>query len=267
MFHRFVRIALPCTALLAAAAPMTAPAATITGSVGEVVAFEIYTLEDTNGRASDDWVVYGGYGAVGTPAATHRTTKLENSSFGAMTFAGRSQTAHNVNGVLKLAHDGGFGDYAAPTSTYSNPDISLAVAESPTQATLTFTHTLLDGEEELNIYLYGKAAAQLSVDIAAVLDSGGSYIAEDFALPTRRTSGGGQGSYGILTLAIAGAQAGDVLTFTLSTDYSEEIDSALTPANHWGVGIAAATVTVIPEPASLALLGLGAMLMLSRRQG
>ncbi len=120
------------------------------------------------------------------------------------------------------------------------------------------------------VYLHGLNENQDSYDFNASITGSMTtpLVWTDMALPTEYTYGPGNrdGDYGILTLQIADAQPGDVLSFTFSSDYSEELDAMETPDSTWGVGIGAASVYTIPEPSSLALLCLGALTLARRRR-
>ena len=116
----------------------------------------------------------------------------------------------------------------------------------------SLTTKLIAPTESLRIYL---TAFQSNSDFSATLGSGGSYTANDVALPTNL---GTAPAYGILTLDITG-NIGDMLTFTDT--------GVATTSNNGNIGIQAADV-VVPEPATLGLLAAGGLglLLLKRRK-
>lgn len=253
----------------------TVSAAIISGNLGTLAQFfSHYDLEDINGvngtppnTQTTDWVLYG---APGNSFTLGYTTKLSTGSFSPLSGATYNQP---VNGVMKFKHGAGFGTDSAATA---GGDYGFGADDDATATAVSFTHTMLGEDETLVIYLHGLNSAQDNYDFSASITGSPTtpYLLTDTALPTERVDGVGNrdGDYGILTLQITGAQMGDVLNFSFSSDYSNETS---TPAGNWGVGISGASTTVttaftfIPEPASLVLLGL-AMLVLAasrRRKG
>ncbi len=128
--------------------------------------------------------------------------------------------------------------------------------------TISFTQTLLAPTETLNIYLVSYDAQS---NISATLSSGGSFTDNAAVLPYNpqgddpNNNGAGHG-YGLLTLNVSGA-TGDILTFS---------DTTVNAGAYDNVGIQAASVSTaaVPEPASLALLGAGALglLLIGRKR-
>ena len=259
----FTRVAL----LIAAAAVInlgvtTASASVIiNGSVGAAPANSSTNPADIS-TGTSAWVYYG-YNGSATGVNTDPTnaanfTRLScptntlspwtSGPGGYVTFTGASSGA-SENFVFV---NGPFGTNAAGQSGNS----------------LSFNTTLLASSETLNVYLLSYNSR---TDITATLtsSSGGSTIGSfttDAVLPSPtnddpNNNGTGHG-YGILTLNISGAAAGDVLNVSDATD----ITGVASPAGNANVGFQAADV-VVPEPASMGLLGIGGLgLLLFKRQ-
>jgi len=126
-------------------------------------------------------------------------------------------------------------------------------------ASLTFTATVLAPEQTISIYLVGyNSRADISVTLG-----GETFLLGDAILPyTNDGDGTGAGhTAGILTLNIGDAVVGDTLTFTVSNEYDGVTDSSF-----GFIGIQAATVTIVPEPSSMILGGLGLCGLALRRR-
>ena len=125
------------------------------------------------------------------------------------------------------------------------------------------TTNLIASNETVNFYL---ASYDSACNITATLPSGGSYTATGAVLPYSPTSDGdgtGKGHlYGILSLNITGGTVGETLTFTDTSNIT-----GVSNDSYSNIGIQAANVTVVPEPASLLLMGVAGfgLLILKRR--
>ena len=103
-------------------------------------------------------------------------------------------------------------------------------------------------------------------NISATLSGGGSFTDNSVVLPYSPftdTDGTGKGhGYGILSLNITGGTVGETLTFTDTNNIT-----GVSNDSYSNVGIQAANV-VVPEPASMGLLGIGGLglLLLKRRK-
>jgi hypothetical protein len=136
------------------------------------------------------------------------------------------------------------------------PDASATADQNSWYAgAMQLTQTLIAPSETVRLYLRNYVT---NSTFSATLSSGGSYSATNVALPTT-----GNSSFGLLTLNITGS-VGDVLTFT---DYAQA--SAIHANGNASVDIQAASVTVAPEPATLALMatvGVGILLLGRKRK-
>jgi len=246
-----MRASLAVATLVLTSLCSAAGAGAISGSMVTPVAYSVQDLSD----GTTDWVAYGGLGVAGT--ATDKTSKTASSSFGNVVLtAGSGPYTQTVWGPIKFAHDEGYGSYpAATTSIDANP----VCANSASLAQLRFTHTLLGEEETIDVFVFTKHASLEWVDVSANLNTGGSWSVTNQQLPTVVAN---KGCYGIVRLHVEEASAGDQLTFVLSSNYSNNTN----PQSWWGVSIAGATATAVPEPATMGLLVLGGIAGVMRRR-
>ena len=247
--------ALTVTALLALSA---AQAAAITGNIGAAGAITAYKTYDIS-TGTSDWAAFGGLGQGGTAADfTYKQSAAAN-SFGAVTVLQGTGYTTVINGPIKFAYGAAGGTYATATGVAS-VDVNPAVADRGSGLSqLSFTHTMLAASEDLQVFVVTKNYADNAVDVLVTIPGSASYSqtltmpdALDGSPPYAPMGDFFKGSFGIVTLNVAGASVGDTLTFTLTGNYAGK-----TPAGWWGVGIAGATATAVPEPAFIGVLGIG----------
>ena len=256
--RQFAKMACVGTAgLLAIGA--AAQAAVVTGYVtpNEITGYQTNDLS----AGTTQWVVYGSPGQANSnsPAAlAAQTTSNSPSSFGGISVLAGAPFASGNNGVFKYAHGAGYG--SDPAATASTDSVAI-LAQSNAIASLQFTHTLLAGNETMNVYVNQVSGVQgPDLSLSATMGSGGTpYAATNVQLTG--SNFGPNGPWGVVHLTISGGSAGDILTFTATTNVTGEAGAA----NWWGVGIGAATVSV-PEPASLSLLSIGGLALLARHR-
>ena len=249
------------SALSALALAGSASAASITGGVTPMTTFTAYNLD----AGTSDWVIYGALS--GSPTTTDYITERLDSSFS--TPISGASTVESLGGAIKFGHGGGFDDEGNPVAATASGDARSPVDEDATLASLSFTHVMLGAEETVKVYVYAKQPQQTTLDVAASIGSDSWSVTDTTNLFAQGGGGNKEGKYGIVTLDVTGAEAGDVLNFTVSTDYSGAGEGS--PAGFWGVGLAGASTTVnepfiVPEPASVALAGLGGLMLLGRRR-
>jgi len=239
--------------------PLTASAATITGSFDPLTGFAVSDLELTDGDASDYWAIYGRMGYPTGGIGDEFTSKNATSPFGTASLNGTIETGGQLGGRIKFAHGGGFGDY--PTATSSTDAQGALVQGNSGPISITFDYTMQGTGENLSIYLFNTNGAP-TVDVSATMSSsGGSFTDTSVTLPSSTSN---DVRLGVLQLGITGATIGETLSFTVSEDFSSNGSSD----GFWGIGLAGASSTVIPEPSTFALMALfcGAALVYGRRR-
>lgn len=240
---------LPCAFLAASlvlVAGSPASAATITGGLSSPVVYSSVVISD----GSSDWAYFG----VGGNPATAIGKAGGPGSFSAVSGA-------NVVGTdsrIFLSYTGG--DPGPLESITAGKEFVYSGAGDG--AALTFSATILAPDETIQVYLTGYNSR---ADISASLRLGGSFSLMGAVLPyTDDQDGDGTGeghTYGLLTLNVAGASIGDVLTITVANQYAAVSNPAF-----GSIGVQAATVAV-PEAASSLLGALGfACLVIKRRR-
>lgn len=243
-----------------------AGAATILGSVGQ---FQPYTAYNLDGYT--DWAIYGqmayGDAPLPPPSPTDFTHKTAVSSFAALSTVGGGPYLAGGGGTIKYSHGDAFGTYAPATTGGASEDAHSVAADSGSLSQVSFTHTVLASNETLQVFIVTKAHEQQWVDLSATI-GGVGYTSTNQLLPLTNNddiNNGGQGRFAIVNIDISGATVNSTLTFTVTSNYTNNTNP--TPAGWWGVGISGATVTAaVPEPTSLALLGLGGVALMGRRR-
>jgi hypothetical protein len=245
--------------LLAAAATSLvggsfANAATISGSTGSAGTFLVYTAYDLS-TGTTDWAAFGGLGQGG--AASDFTYKQGASSFSPLTVVQGTGYTSGLSGVIKFAYGPAGGTYATATGV-SSVDVNPAVADKGGGGSqLSFTHSMLGTAETLQVFIYSKADESNVVDVQATIAGSPAY-AQTLTLPTAYVN---KGNYGIVSVNVADATIGETLTFSVTGNYA-----GLSPAGWWGIGLAGATATAVPEPATIGLLASSAALLIRRRR-
>lgn len=220
-----------------------AGAATITGSLGTPVTGAPQLISTTEVA---DWA-YFGHGVDSLP------TTIDRADNGPASFSAISGGALiGGDSRMQLQFTGG----APTTGAISTQFVFPNQADG---ASLSFTASILAPEQTISIYLVGyNSRADISVTIGSE-----TFSLADAILPyTNDGDGSGSGhTAGLLTLNIGDAVVGDTLTFTVSNEYDGVTDSS-----YGFIGIQAATVTIVPEPSSMILGGLGLCGLVLRRR-
>ncbi len=226
----------------------TAAAGTISATLVGLPSSSTSPVDISTGAT--DWIYY--YGVTNPATADYKAP-------GPTSFS----TTLTPETVPASGGDGPYFSGLGPTTTNlylsfsgGTPDASATADQNSWYAgAMQLTQTLIAPSETVRLYLRNYVT---NSTFSATLSSGGSYSATNVALPTT-----GNSSFGLLTLNITGS-VGDVLTFT---DYAQA--SAIHANGNASVDIQAASVTVAPEPATLALMatvGVGILLLGRKRK-
>lgn len=237
-------------------------AASITGNLGQFQNYTAYNLDTYS-----DWAIFGQMDYAGGALPTDLTHKTAVSSFGALSTVGGGPFLGGAGGTIKYAHGDAFGTYAAATTGGGSEDAHPVVADSGTLSQLSFTHTVLASDETLQVFIVTKAHDQQWVDVSATI-GGVGYVGTNQLMPLTNNddvnNDVNKGRYAVVNLNVSGATVGDQLLFTVTSNYTNNGGSA---PGWWGVGLSGATVAAaVPEPTSLALLGMGGLALMRRRR-
>jgi hypothetical protein len=237
-----------------------AQAATITGSFTDPE-YAAYTKMDLSAD-TDGWVAYG---YNNTQSALSTKAGGQGNFSALMDESGNALTSSNLvipsNGRIKLKWSDG-----APTATFDADATWIESIEGSGNngKGLSFTTTLFASSETLRVLVASKNSSAHAA-LSAVIDSAGnpgSYSVTDVNLSDYNTHTN-HDPYALLTLNIATATVGDVLTFKITSDFTS---AGAARQNWWAVGLSAATVSAVPEPACVGLLAVGGLLARRRRR-
>jgi hypothetical protein len=226
-------------ALLVGIASGNSQTAAITG---DLTAPPVYTSDDIS-AGTTDWAYFGLGGG---------TTDIDSKAGGPASFSPIANGASvGTDSRMFLSFTGG-----TPTASVTD-ERNFVFPQQSTLGTLSFTTTLFASDETIQIYLAGYDSRG---DFTASLSSGATFSLTDQILPYSDDGDGtGQNhTYGLLTLTVSDAAVDDVLTFTSANNYDNVSNSSF---GSIGIQAATATITVVPEPGSVTLIALGALVI------
>jgi hypothetical protein len=222
--------AVMCVAVLVAA--VTANAGTITG--GSLTSLNDQdTFVDLTAEGTTDWVNWG-----------WTTEKLGGTAIdSALTVIGGGTPGVAWDSRINVSWTDG-----DPNPTGNNEKGFNHIGPNVGDG-LSFTVTATEATQTLRVYVAGWAGEGI---FTAALSGGGSYT-ETFS--ARQDS---EHQYGVFELDFAGAGETLTVTYTMGEDIANT-----TWAN---IGLQAATLSPVPEPATMVLLGLGALTLIRKKK-
>ena len=252
----FTRTACPAVIGLGLLATSGASAATLSGSFsGGVVTpadltaqggldWRIWDDPDNTNDTGDDWA---------NPAPVHNE-KLGGTAVSSLVYADPNSDSDNT--------------FFSPDHTYTYTDGTLPTSETTGVLGLGFLGTLAGIDDDTLTYTVTTTnTLEHTLTIYGAQRRSGSTLT--LALPGATTEvdtfaagAAGTNIQWVYTATFTPDTAGDLLTVTLAS--SGTSTEATSGSN--SVRIGAAAVSVVPEPASLALLGLGGLCLLGRRR-